>query len=938
MTALLQRKLKVRQAFAPARVAVFQDGNAADADVTAGYRFDNAFQLGALAPGRTLDSEREYISLGELKSSYASGRELTFQVLGMHAWKNDTSNAMVFTPNSIVEFFAQVPDAGTVTGALSLPSWHLNTATPGTQVRLFVGHITNVTCRPDGGLDVTCRDPMWRANQIKLQREAANGITIPKIAFNVPRDNPEFFYSIKITNAAAPSPWATGESKEADSRMTLKQVLEYLRSRYNTQLVSEGVLDGAYSGAIFHDADLAPLTYKPGPIVLENTGFADGVREILRRWAPQLRIMVDARTSQWRLLKYGPALAEGFATAGILIEQNFPTHLPYGAAAGPCDNVALFSAVPGANGNRVRVYGKIPSLNEELVIHSIVGSELRFFWPIVRSYAGANAPLTIHPIVSDAMPSLLLSVDDTPDGGSEVGLDLDGIYTAVNIYSVYQKTESRAEHWNRQSLGGGPLQPGWDPAHESVWTDKDADRTGDLGADGQGMKPYSLGNDGTNDWFAISFNQSQYANKHTTGEWIGCSLWIWTENGADKKNLNRTYTIKNVQSMANVGDGTPGLKIILEAGVGQVLSDSPAFKTISDPSATEDRLVLTQDYRFVTTKANNRKWEVGRKFYFTDTTVQFDNSDTPHVATCTPLRIVEDDGTESPRRAIGMHPNLGYPATNTNAAQGWETLAAGGLGATHVWRRSTYSRKPTGSPCGQQGWKPPKLVQVEYETTTTTMRNARYPAIGFAGVAYARYGLTAELSIAVENWAEDKQTPDYAALAEKLWQVHSHAHHRGSVRKPGIKENGVWLDLSIRCSLHSTISSLVYSGPVGGNFPSGSPFEGFWGSLTELSYDFENDEVVFGFDSQDRAEQLAVEVYEEFGVAKKSTTPDLMALYRKLHELPKCLQGSMTGEGATAMCGSRVYDGKNKTILKTVNVFPKAQQDAGASFSGAAHS
>lgn len=910
-----QKKLKVRDGGPSGLIAVYQDGSASDADASSGRKYDDAFTSGALASGRTLAIEREWINLRTLTHSYDSGKSLAFDVHGLFAWKNDHTNTMTFNPNDTVEFFATLP---TVDTGIATPSWHLNDATPASQVRLFYGFIETVTCDPDGGLSVTCRDPMHRANLVKLQRSAPDGITIPKIAFNLPRDNPDFFYSVKITDASSPTPWGTGESVEDDTRCTIREILEYLMNAYQTDLVSENVLESGVD--LFTSADLGLLNYKPGPIVLENTGFTDGVREILRRWAPHVRIVVDHQTTQWRIVPYGPKLTETYATGTGT----------FGASSGSGYQSAAAVDLPGlfTAGDRVRIYGggtlAVPSysLTQELTIHSIVSSTLRF----VEACNWAMNQYKVYKVDTDALPVLDLTIDDVPRGGCNITMNTDGVYTAVNLWSVYQETETMTHNWNRQDLGTGHLQPGWNTGFEAVWNDRDSDRETDLGSDGQGMRPYRIGNDGTRDYFEVSYTQSQYGTNHVAGEWDDVTCWIWTENGADIKNQKRTYTVYAMTLVADVGDGSAGIRITLDAAAGTILLDSPAFKPINDASATEDRIILTQNYRFPTTKGNNKRWEVGRKFYFTDTTISFDQDSTPHVATCSPRRITSDNGDEMPRRVIGMSANLGYPQINVGPSGAWETLATGGLGATHVWRRATYTRTPTGSPCSSgTGWKPPRLVSVEYERTTTTLRNARWPSDGYSGPAYARWGLASQLDIAVEHWAEEAQSPDYAALALRIWQATSHAHHQGTITKPGIVENGIWLDLGIDVNLRSSLTEQTY----------GASFGGFWGTLTECTLNFEDDVVEFGFDTHDRFRDINAEVYEEFGVRKKSTVPDMLAMLRKINELPKCLEGSQFGEQPGGLCGNRVFASDGKTVNKHITTIIKGQQESGAGFAGA---
>ncbi len=825
---------------------------------------------------------------------------------------------MTFNPNGLVEFYAKAPTASTITTA----SWHIDNATPGTQVRLFYGHISDVEVSPSEGLTVTCKDPFYKANGVKIQRDSQNGITIPKIAFNLPRDNPDFWYSIKLVSPASPL-LGVGETTEADSRATLRQILEYLEHEFKAQLVIEGVLESA-ALTLFVSTDLAGLDMKPGPVILENTGFADGVKQILRDWAPHLRLVIDHQTTQWRLVQYGPQLKDKYATgtSTCIAVGGFP-YLSHGQV----DDVTFFSATPGADGNRVRIFSTInPSLSEERTIYSISGPTLNFNETGVRDYA--FAAWTCYPVHPDTLPTLDISIDDVVPSNARVAIGFDNVYTAVNLYSVYQTTESRTEQWNRQDLGTGALQPGWDSGFESAWNDKDSDRESDFGVDGQGMKPYTTGNDGTNDYFMVPFSQSQHSTDHVDQEWVDCSVWMWKVGGADVKNQNRTYRIKSTARVSDVGNGTPGLRITISHPVGIILSDNPTLSLVA--TGGSDRIILTQNYRFTTTGGNNKRWEVGRKFYFTETTIQYqyDQDASPHVTMCSSPKISQDNGTGTNRRYAAMNQNLGYPQTNTGPTGAWETLATGGLGAFHVWRRATYSRAPVGSPCASgSGWQPPRLLQVEYETTTRTLRSARFPTTGYGGTAFARYGFNAQLDIAVEHWAEDTQTPDYESLAYRLWQIYSHAHHQGEIRKPGLVENGVWLDLGVTCQLRSTLSASSY----------GSSYEGFWGTLTRAEYDFANDEMVFSFDSKSRIQGFTTKVYEEYGLkTEKSIVPELMALIRKGQELSQCLAGSQLGEQPQGLCAERVYDKTNQTILKKITVLSsKSQQESGASQGGA---
>jgi len=919
---LLDRKLKARQSADPATIAVYQDSSAADADATAGHKYDDAFHLGALPAGKVRDIDRDFIDLGEMTKSYDGPASWKLGIRGAHAWKNDDTNSMTWQPNTIVEFFATLP---TVNAAVATPAWHTNAGTPGTQVRLFYGKVTDVTASPDLGLDVTIQDPTAAANDIKFERDTQNGITIPKIAFNLPREHPDFFYCIKVVDAASAQPLGTGETNEEDYRATVGQILGYLQQQYNDVLIAQDILDPAYNGNLFAAEDLALLAIKPAAMVLENEGFADGVREILRKWAPHVRMVVDHQTTQWRIVQYGPSLTDVYAN-GTSSYGNFPG-VGY-ASRGNVDTPAMFSP-----GMRVRLFGggtvARPAyvLSQEKTVHSVVGNTVNF----VETATWAFMVFKAYPLSTAAMPTLEVSIDDVQPGSVTTRTGGEDSYSAVNLWSVYQVTETRNDAWNRDTYGSTVLQPGWDPGYEGVWMDKDSDRTRDYGPDGQGMKPYAIGNDGTNDYFQISYAQSQFGQNHANNEWKGCSLWIWTVDGANVRSLKRTYTVKSQTHVADVGDGTPGLRVIIQAIVGQILIDSPGFKPISDASATEDRIAITHNYNFKTTTGNNKRWEVGRKFYYASTTIQLDQDASPHVSNCQIAQITAINGDGADRKSHGLAPNLGHPASNTGPAGPWETLATGGIGATHVWRRATYTHTPVGQPCaGGAGWQPPLLLEVEAETTTIVLRNARYPSAGYAGPASAMFGLERVLNIAVEHWADDLATPDYEGLALRLWQIYSRAQHQGEVTKPGLVENAVWLDLSVAMSLTSSRTTGSETDAA-----TGSSIGGFWGHLTSCTLNFASDEVVFNFDNKDRVKGIDVETYEEFGLRPKNQIADLTAYSRAIKQLADCLKSSQRNEAPTAMCGDRIYyrDGTNINI-KITAASGKPQQESGASDSG----
>lgn len=897
MSELRKRKLKL---WVGSEVFVFQDGTTADADATS--RFDNAFDVGAAPSGSTDRSDREQVRLGTLTNSLDSGSQLAFSIIGLQAWHNGLANALRVQPNAKVEFFAETPDQATINS----PAWHLNEETPSTQVRWFYGFVASVSVKPDAGLEVTCKGPEWRANDVILTRDAANGIDIPIIAFNLPRDHGDWRWGIKITDTTGPVV-GTGESLEADSRATLAEILQYISDEYGSTLAAADVLDG--TSDIFDATELTQFDgIKPGPIVMERQGIYAAVRGLLEAWAPDVRIVIDPRSTKWRMVSRRTVLGEHQVTSSQLLRA---LALPYKARVSVPD-ASRFTATAGLDGHRFRIYERDdPSLNEELTVYSIVGSELRTVETPIREY---NADSLIAPISASAASNLILDAAASVKGSLSIDLDLDGVYTAVDIQSRSTTTQTYSVPWNSTDLATGFLRKGWDTAFEQYWRDSDKDREEDIGKTASGMRVHHRDEVSAQCRLFISFAESKWDDDHKADEWNDCVVWIWKAGGAEVRQSHFEVVILDTAIVADVGDGTPGIRLTLDTT--QAGWDSYGFVEIVDGGS--DRVVITQDKRAAV--GNNKRWEVGRKWYVEDTSISFDDTTSPHYATCAPLKIFADNGTGGARRDLGMTPNLGYPLANTRPVNGWETLATGGLGAFHVWRRATYTREPAGRPCGfGPGWQPPKIVQVEFERATTTVRQARYPVSGFQGEAYLRYGLERVLSLPAQKWDNDEQTADYTALARSLWEAVNHSHHRGAATFPGIREHGAFIDLATRVSF-------TYSGV--NDTSKAASVHGFWGFLTECSIDFQAGTVAYSFDDASTFAEIGLRLFEDQVLGKTAAQADLEARIRKIDEATKCMFGSNVAASPQQLCSDNVWS-NGRPITPGIKVSGKDDQANG---------
>lgn len=918
MSLLRQRKLKVFSAGPAARCYVFQDGSAADADATAGYKFDDAFKLGALRPN---EDGRDQIDLRELRTEYEAGRTLSFVYRGPKAWADTGNGAARFQPNDVVEFYAEAP---TTNATVDTPSWHLNDATPGAQVRLFRGWVDSVQTSPDSGCVVQCSDAVRKADDLILSRPGVVG-SVPKLVFNATNDDPDFYWSVKLTTTGPTVTW--GEAANTPYRATIKQILEWLWTEYEAELVTLGVIESGTD--LFHADDLATLTGIPGSIVLERTGFGAGVREILR-WAPDRRLVVDHQTGQWRIIQWGAALKKD-STA---VFQHFATTgNPYvDVVRVPLAANAYFSATPGADGNRVRVYDATdPTRSEEFQIHSKTTSgpvggevELRTVASLRHQVYGFGSK--VYPVRSETLPTLALSIDSAIK--VDLHRDLQGAYSAVNLYSVHAKTETVNES-TYPGLASPRLVPAWNTGFDQYWKDKDADREADWGSDSLGLKVYRVDSAGARDILYVKHSASQYADDHAPQEWTGCTLWVWSKNGGtDAKAALHVWEVYAQTNVSDVGDGSPGLAITLVGSAGGFATAVTNFNVdggtdIGSPAGgSVDRVVLTSDKQFATTAASNRRSVVGRFWWIDDASDNVSGATSgPHQSTCSPAKLQYDTGYGGIRRTVALDAGSAYPSSNWRPKGDFEYVGGGGAGTTLIWRRrSVVTPRPVAAACGgQPGWAAPPNFMVTRERTTNTARSARFPTSGHAGHAYAAYNLTRELHIPVDSWENDDEDDAFAALAELLWNAHQNAHGKGSVRFKGHREHGVWLDLALRVALTTT---LYTSAEVAG-------VEGFWGPLSSFALDFERDEVEYGFDTASALERLLDDVYFDLFKSYNTKPQSIAAMARKALELAACLAGARTDQPPTALCSGSVYEPGGRPLPPVVKLPNKDDQNNG---------
>lgn len=904
MSSLQNRKLKIFSAN-PGRltVTVFQDGSAADGDATSGYRFDNAFREGAQSPGTTSRDMRVDVILGTLSHDPDNGRSFSFRLKGAGQWAYNQYPAISVQPNDRVKFYA---DAPTNNAAVATPAWHLNNQAG--QVLIFDGWVDDFRSTGSEEVTVTCRDAFWRANDVRLKRDTTNGVEVPKIAFNLDPSSADFVFSY---HRLTPSTTGIGSpTNMADRRMTVREILLKLEEEYAAELQAIGVIPGS---SIFESGDLAGLTHKPGPIVLEDVGWTDALRQILGSWAPDMRMVIDPRTSKWRIVRAFGALKP---TSTTLKLNTYSERVLSGGAYRTriqVANPAVLSATPGTDGYTLRlqstydpqrsyvatvrsIAGDVVVLNEDL------GAENTFFYPDI-----------VLPAEADVLPTLSIDHDNVVDPSSlEMSVDLRDVYSRVVITSTQQMTEQHRATWIpgvTQPDTPNSIYPGWDQTFEQIWRNADEDREGDAGRDeGVGMRVWAIvEGTGVVDLY-IPYAQSAHGNDHTPNEWVGASIWVISSGGVNWRGQNATFRITENQHEDDVGNGDPGLRIRIATSDWSTPTGGAFLAGESVGLDDADRVQIQASFSYPATTDVNRRWEIGRKFVFTTQNLKTDSS--THVQTCTLPQFTIHDGTGRSRVELGLNPNLTNPPNNTQPQGAWERLDLGGIGSHGIFRRAFYTQRVAKSQsgpspwCDRVGYTPPKAVEATWETTTNTFRQAQYPPGGaYDGLAYRTYGIQRTKTYPARSWISDDQQADYEALAERLWRAHQRVNHRGSVTVYGALEHLAWFDLGIRAAYYHRL------------FPAGAGgiLSQFWSVVIGVNVDLENDSVQFNFDPDSGLRKLDIETFEDLAIREVSKTNALEDEMRRIRDMVQCLAGARPAATSPGQCDSSIAHGPRNT-------------------------
>lgn len=890
---LENRKLKVWSSSPRGQVYVFQDGSGADGDATSGYKFDDAFRTGALEPGYSGKTPRVWVHVQSLAMEWEVGQTMTFVVTSPAAYMINAYPNVAIDVNDFVEFYCDAPAAD---ANVATPSYHLNDQVG--QVRVFRGWVEEV--RPENGrLTVNCQSALWRANDVTLDRSGAESITIPKIAFNLPKDHPDHFYAIKNLGGGD---YGTGSAPiQNDAMMTLAEILDYLQDTYSVDLQNAGVTTAS---SIFESGDLNPLTIRPGPIIFESTGFGSAVISLLNQFAPDMRVFPDPRTTKWRLVRTLAGFTTSSATISLISIVGANSRIFV-------DDSSPFSTTPGDDGNQVRIVHQTdPALSTTGTVVTKAVGYVEISGHLAGEYLTAfMSGAKLISLQGPTLPTVGFSFDDDVFPGSLVmARDLRDVYTAVSIYSTHHETETIRTYWTPGGVGDPyGLEPAWDDAYESFWKeDADPNREHDYGVEGDGLEIYAYDTGGTGGTYRITVpaEDSVFGDDHASNEWVGSSLLIFTADTDSVRGQNYHYTILANENLADIGDGRPGLRLRIQSTT--LVADVGGTLLQSSVGGTGDMVGINSSFSFATTTAPNARWAVGRAWKFTDVTIHSQGA-TLHNTTCTLPQVMVDDGTGINRQEMTLHPNLQHPLANEQPTKPYLDCPSG-TGRVCEFQRVFYLGRPAvnrerGIPqaCASGTWRPPKRIEVTYEITTTEIREARYPSSGFDGEAWRHHGLERTKSIAARYWTSEDQTADYEDLAFRIWNVTNKTNYRGSVRLKNAADHLAWLDLGVRAAFSTYM------------FPQGAPSQlrAFWATVNRIDFDLSSTDgtATLTFDPDNALKRLATDVYEDYFIGSKALLRDLEDRQRKALEIPTCLAGARPNVDNPYLCDSLITSG-----------------------------
>lgn len=878
--ALTSKKLKIWHS--NGQVSVFQDGSAADGDVSPGRQYDDFWRTGANISS-SVESAKIGIRLGSMEFGANSPASFSFEILD-----RIVNNVFDIDLNDLVEFWADTGPALTPS-ITDFPSWHLNEQTPG-QVRLFRGRVVQKTPRLQTpgreSFTVQCLDPRgWADEAVLIQRDLPGGIELPHLIVNAETDEKGWKPAIKKTNDPA---WpthatiATGVPTTDGGKLTIRDLLAYLSDTYATDLSAAGVKEVGVD--LFHDDDLEPLTTVLPKMDFVETGFYEAVRRIMQ-FAPDFSLTVDPKTTQWRIYRSRQLLVPGeralttaWSDLGSTVEVTV-------------DDGSIFSATPGDPGNwLLLVDANDARFSWYAQVQAKAGAVLTIFNP-GRAYATGSR---VYPLESFDVQLPVIPVD-LKAGMASASLEesLSGVFTAVRIVS---HQETRSERTATRNTLVENLIPGWDDGFETNWNLDKADREEDRGADGLGIILYghTVSGSGKSVFQFLAAN-SQYGDDHsivsTIAEWQGCAVQLVWHGNADVSRQNPRFASR-IESMVYVADmdgaGHPGYSVTVAHDFTTHPDGPGAIYTTSSPGpgSAVDRIKLTHDFSLKDLDGNrapaklNANFEVGKKWALSDTLMEEIASSAPGCAVGAQI---------SGLAGINQAPVPAYNPAQGGAPMTLEELNAfwtQRVGAGNFAARGFFLKRPItdleyGS-CGATNPPQPPTVEVKYTYITNTVRQVRVPNVGYGGLANALYGLERERVIMSDRFTDDSQEAIYEDICRALFRDVSEPHHGGDLELIGLKPWVNLADLCCRVQLRND-DWTYYTASL-------SYINKFRAALSRVVFDFASQHTTLRFARQDALEALEGRVLEDLYVKEPEKEVQRKETEMNLVHAVECLQ------------------------------------------------
>lgn len=850
-------------------VSVFQDGNAADADVTTGLRFDDFFLDGADIVGYDDLPKSNYvrISLGQMEFAFNDAATFNFFVKD-----RIVTNYLNIELNDTVEFWADVGDSVS-TSITNFPSWHH--ANQSGQIRVFRGRVQTKTPKfgeNDEGFEVSCSDPMAWADDVTIVRDLGT-VELPHLTINAETDEREWWQSIKKSNAPTwptrPT-FGTGNPTTDGGKLTARDVLAYLGDTYASELTSFGVKESAVS--IFHDDDLEPLTVELPKVDFVSVGFKTAVERVLG-FTPDYGLVVDPKTTQWRIVKTRHTVEPGVRTDVTSWTDNGST-IDIGVS-----DTSIFSTTstdPGywaliVNGDdsRQSAYMTVQSIGVGEITVGAFGSTMP-----VGSY--------IYPMegTADQLPVVKFDIKNDVQN-FDVAEDFDGVYTAVSIYSYKQQTEEKIV--TRYEGGAGSITvpanlqqvPAWDTEFEANWSVDKGDRENDFGYLGTGIQIYDITVTGGVSVISYLSAQSAYGQDQDVllgvGEWEGCAAYINVHDGNDISDSNPRIAsrITNMTVSSSIaGSGQHGYAITLAHDLEGHADGLGTIYTTSSPGAggEVDSFIITQDLNLKDLDGGravsnfNANFEVYRKWGVSSTAseiIQTENNG----ANCNVTTVANGASV------ISNPPQAGYNPTASTAApmtfDELNTFWTQRVGAGNFFTRGFFLKKPqvppTANACHTQPPEPRK-IETKYTTSKDSVHQVRIPASGYGGRAFASFGVQRELRVSTDRFVEQEQAPVYEDIARAILRDVSEPQYTGSISLSGVQEWFALSDMLCQCQIRN--DDFTYH-TVGWSY-----INKFMAPMAAITFDLSTNTTQVQFDRRGVSEKLNARTLESLYVSK----------------------------------------------------------------------